>query len=238
MVAPRINWQELSVRLSAEFAIVVLGVTVALWTDSWVADRADREEEIRRLRALQDNIAETLTDIREERESISSAADALHSLLSIQKTPTVQHIEDLGYGLLYGPVFTPELNVYDDLKHSGELALLTNGDVRRSLAKMDSRLGILQLAMSDLSNVQQLEIDSYIVNETEMRFFYGKHIGIELKTVDKESDLGFTSDIRFQNRVLLKLDLISELETRFEDAESALEEAYRTIVAQLTTQQP
>jgi hypothetical protein len=237
VAALRINWRELSVRLSAEFAIVVLGVTVALWADSWVADRADREEEIKRLLALQENIAETITDIVEERENISGATDALHSLLSFQNIPTEQRIETLGYGLLYGPVFTPELNVYDDLKNSGELALLTNADLRSSLAKMETRLGILQLAMSDLSDVQHLEIDSFVVNETELRFFYGAHLGVEQKTVETESDIGFMSDIRFQNRVLLKLDLIAELETRLADAESALEEVHRTIMEQLALHQ-
>ena len=62
----------------------------------------------------------------------------------------------LHYGLLYGSTFYPELNVYDDLKSSGELALLTNPELLRSLATMDSRLELMRIAQADLTAVQQL----------------------------------------------------------------------------------
>jgi len=103
---------------------------------------------------------------------------------------------------------------------------------------MDSRLGVLQLAQSGLANGQQLEIYSYVLDETELRIFCGDHLGVEQKTVGRKSDIGFTSDIRFQNRGLLKLDLVTELESRFRGAESALQEAYQSITAQLALHQP
>jgi len=77
----------LSVRLLAEFAIVVLGVTIDLWADSWVADRGNQEEEISRLLALKDNIEVTLTDIQEERESNSGEGEALRQLCRFRTCP-------------------------------------------------------------------------------------------------------------------------------------------------------
>lgn len=46
MFASQKKWHELAIRLVAELAIVVLGVSIALWADSWVASRSDRLEEI------------------------------------------------------------------------------------------------------------------------------------------------------------------------------------------------
>jgi len=232
----RKQWWEYSARLSAEFAIVVIGVTIALWADSWVANRDDREEESARLYALQDNITETLEALREERDISAAAADTLRKLLSKQKFGEDELRKLLRFGILYGPVFSPELNVYDDLKNSGELALLTDRDVRQSLATMDSRLAIYQMAQSDLASVQQLQIDSYAIDHADVRLLYGEDLGIEWVADDAEHDYEFMADKRFQNRILLKLDLISEVVIRFNDAEAALEKARQTIAAQLATE--
>lgn len=225
--------QELLVRFLAEFAIVVVGVTIALWADGWVADRGDREEELARLRALQDNVTETLDNLRKERASASGAADALRTLVAQEDIPDEELRQIVRYGVLYGAAFSPELNVYDDLKNSGELALLTNRDLRRSLATMDRQFEELQLAQSDLALVQQLEIDSYAIDHTNLRVLYGDDLGIDWVAPDRERDFTFLTDLRFQNRVLLKLDLVSQLVSGFEDAEEALERVSKTIIEQI-----
>ena len=82
MLALGKNWRQPLVRLAAEFSIVVLGVTIALWADSWVAQRKDHAKEIVRLHALLDNVKETLADLRDERNNSTGAAGALLSLVS------------------------------------------------------------------------------------------------------------------------------------------------------------
>ena len=115
------NWRELSARLIAEFAIVVLGVTIALWADSWGTARGDHAEETARLYALRDNVTQTLAIVRDERDRSTGAVDALRKLVNQNEFPLDELRDLLRYGLLYGPTFSPELNVYDDLKNSGEL---------------------------------------------------------------------------------------------------------------------
>jgi HAMP domain-containing protein len=229
--------KQIAVRLLAEFAIVVLGVTLALWADSWVTDRGNRAEETARLYALQDNITETLESVADERDNAAAAADTMRQLVQQRDIPQSELRRLLRFSLFYGPMFSPELNVYDDLKNSGELALLTNRDLRRSLATMDSRLSVLQLAMSDLANVQQLNIDSYAIDETNLRFFYGVDLGVDWIDDDEEADFDFISEIQFKNRMLLKLDLVSQLVIRFDDAEAALENVQQDVAAQLVTDQ-
>ena len=233
MFATQKKMQELSVRLFAELAIVVLGVSIALWADSWVSDRSDRNEEIARLYALQDNITETLKNLTSELEDLSGAGDALRKLVLRDDIPTDNLRRVLRYGLLYGSSFSPELNVYDDLKNSGELALLTDRDLRRSLARMDSRIEVMRLAQSDLASVQLLDIDSYIIDRIELRQFYGTDVGLDWVPVDTEQVLLFMSDIHFQNRIIFKLDLVTQLEKNFGEVVAALEEVARRIAIQL-----
>ena len=116
----------------------MLGVTIALWADSWVTARGDHAEETARLHALRDNVTETLEDLRDERDNSTGAADALRKLVRQNDLPNDELKGLLRYGLLYGATFSPELNVYDDLKNSGELALLTDRRLRRALAKMEA----------------------------------------------------------------------------------------------------
>ena len=136
------NWRNSLGRLGAEVSVVVLGVTIALWADGWVAERNDRAVETARLSALQDNVSVTLADLSKARDNARGAAAALRELVSLNQHDRSddEKKELLRYGLTYGPDFFPELNVYDDLKNSGELALLTNPELRRSLASMETRL--------------------------------------------------------------------------------------------------
>ena len=229
MMELRRNWRELSARLVAEFAIVVLGVTIALWADSWVTAREDRAEETTRLHALQDNVTTTLTDLRDEIDNSAGAVGALRTLVGQSDLPHDEIRGILRYGLLYGPDFSPELNVYDDIKNSGELALLTDRRLRRALARMDAQLKRFQLGQVDLATVQQLDIDSYLIDEIDLRHLYGTDLGLEWTTIDAQLDFGFVSDTRFQNRVLLKLDLVSGIQSALTDVETALVEVQQSI---------
>jgi hypothetical protein len=42
------KWRGLLGQLAAEIVVVVVGVTIALWADGWVAERSDRTVEIGR----------------------------------------------------------------------------------------------------------------------------------------------------------------------------------------------
>ena len=229
------HWREVLGRLAAEFAVVVLGVTLALWADGWVAERHDRAVEAARLIALQDNISGTLVELRGEIDNAAEAAAALRKLVSLQ-----QHgLDDddvlklLLAGLFYGSTFYPELNVYDDLKNSGELALLTNPGLRRSLATMDAQLEQVQLAQADLATVQQLNMDSFLINRLDLLPLIGPYTGLDNIAQDARLDLGFTSELIFRNLVLFKFDLVTGLEREFQDVTAALIAVQRSIESQL-----
>ena len=232
------RWHEFVGRIGIEFLIVVLGVTVALWADSWVADRADRDKETARLHGLLDNISSTLIDLRAERENASGAADAMRRLVLHGEKPVPEN--ELGgmlqYAFLYGSTFSAELNVYEDLKSSGELALLSNAALRQALARMDSRLVQVQLAQSDLLAVMQLNFDSYWAKHADMRLVYDDAAGLEDFAQSGEAEYGFILDREFRNRLMLKLDLVLWVERTMEEAENALVNVENAISRQLEGQ--
>jgi hypothetical protein len=232
------NWRKSLGRLGAEVSVVVLGVTIALWADGWVAERNDRSVEASRLSALQDNVSVTLAVLSTARDNAGGAAAALRELVSLQRdNRNDDEIEELlRYGLTYGPTFFPELNVYDDLKNSGELALLTNPELRRSLATMDARLEQARFAQADLLTVMQLNFDSYLITHFDLRWLYGSLTKLDQDTEPSEVDLGFTSEMEFQNLVIFKLDMVEQVEAAYQEAEDALMAVQQTITSQLATQ--
>jgi hypothetical protein len=231
------RFHNLWTRLVAEFGVVLLGVTIALWADGWAAERRERAVETARLEALQDNIAETLTALRSAREEAGGAGDALRALVTRPRSDW--DLEDLEeavlYGATYGPTFTSEMDVYEDLKSSGELALLTDSDVRRALSAVESRLETVAASQADLSTVQQLNLDTYLMNRTDLRPLFREWLDLEDALGHVAPDFDFVTDREFINRALFKLDLVRYLDSELEDAENALRTADEAIGLQLGT---
>jgi hypothetical protein len=229
----RRRWQELAGKAAAELAIVVVGVTLALWADDWASERADRQKERSRLIALRDNIDVTLLDVEEHLRDAVEASRNLRAIVSEVVAPPNEMRDRISWGLFYGPVFSPQLNVYDDLKNSGELSLLTNPLLRSALARMDASMGRIELAQSDLTSVQQMHIDSYSVDSTNVRIFYGEELGLTRPDVTDTNQLEFANEPGFKSRMVLKLDLVSQLEMRFREAKDVLLDVRTLIDEQL-----
>lgn len=219
----------------AELVLIVIGVSIALWADAWVGERRDAEREDARLSALYADTGETLEAISGIRVETSEAAAALRKILSLQPPyePHSKTLALLRHGLLYGLAFHPEMSVYDDLKNSGELALLTNPDLRQALSSMEAGLEQLRLTQADLTTVQQLNVDSYMVDHMDLVSFYGELTGMEQVNSEAGADFGFVADREFRNRVLLKLDLVTQLEAVLGEAESRVLEVKRRIELEL-----
>ena len=229
------QWKKPFRTLAAELVIVVMGVTIALWADGWVAERSDRAVERARLTALLENVRATIADVGESSEEAAGAAAALRDLVVLDPDP-VESEEPrrlLLEGFFYAPAFHPELNVYQDLKSSGELALLTNPTLRSALSTMDGILERVALTQDDLSTVQQLNYDAYLIGRVDLRPLLGPHLEIDHESARAPLDLRFMSELEFKNLVLFKLDLVELQERAFRDAEAALYEVERAIRSQL-----
>ena len=209
-------------RLAAELGVIVLGVLIALWADGQVAERADRRIEASRIAALQQNVTATRARLDRALEEARSAEEALTSTARWSDASSVAGRESMvTAGLLYGPVFTPELNVYADLKNSGDLALLRSGDLRQALARMDAVLEELALLQSDLVLVQQLNIDPFVIREFDLGSTVGSWVGLDdLAREPAAPDFDFRT---FRNLSLFKLDLVQQEILTYEAAIDAVD---------------
>lgn len=216
------NQPGLTGRLIAELGIIVLGVLIALWADEWVGERADREVEHNRIEALRDNLQATRVRLDDAVEEVRAAEKALTLAAYWQDPATLSQNQDVVLsGLLFGPVFTPEINVYDDLKNSGDLGLLTNAKLRQALAHMDAVFEQLSLLQADLTMVQQLNVDSFVVQELGLAATMGQYLGLENLPADVPNpDIDMQ---RVRNLSLFKLDLVRQLHLNYERAEEALD---------------
>jgi hypothetical protein len=223
-------------RLGAEFGIVVLGVFVALWADAWAERRSERETERIRLIALREDVVSTLEDARREVENAEGAIEALRGLMP-EATADLEHdelVRRLSYGLTYGLGFHPELSVYEDLKSSGELGLLTDPELRRALSVMDARLERLRLSQEDLTTVQQLNFDSYLLRNLPVRTIVAQYIdfptGARPLGPSERAALGTRE---FENVVAFKTDLVVQLSDGLDELIEALEAVRDDIDRQL-----
>lgn len=210
-------WRPSLARLAAELAVIVLGVLLALWADGWVAERRDRAVERSRVEALRDNLEATRERLQDAREEAASAREAL-TLIAYWEDPAeaAERQDVISSGLLFGPAFTPEMNVYDDLKSSGDLALLRNGGLRQALARMDATFEQLALIQADLTMVQQLNFDPFVVREFSLAGALGPILdldGLPTDAVVPDFDMRV-----LRNLALFKLDLVTQLLDLYEDA--------------------
>jgi hypothetical protein len=225
------NWKH----AAAEVALIVIGITIALWADGWVGEKRDSQRENARLTALYADTEKTLGEISVAHLEASGAALSLRKILGLRSPyePYGETSNLLRHGLLFGLAFHPEMSVYDDLKYSGELALLTNPNLRQALSSMEAGLELLRLTQADLTTVQQLNVDSYMVDHMDLVSFFRELTGLGQADNGLNTDLNFVADRDFRNRVVLKLDLVTQLEIVSGEAESRVLEVKHLLEMEL-----
>jgi hypothetical protein len=230
------HWGRLSGRLGLEFVVVLAGVFGALWADARVAAQAERRVEAARLEALDNSIEATLEDLVAYTGHLQRDRALLRT--SLMRDGAVALPDDslrlaVAVGLLGGTSqFEPQMDTYEDLRSSGELALLAP-DVRRSLSAMDQRLRRLEKALLDLTTVQQLNYDPFAVANVDMASLLGEFLDLEIAE-DPQIEGAYREVLasrRFRNLLVFRLDLLENILTETSTSEEALRAAAEAIRA-------
>lgn len=143
---PKLRW------LGAEFAVIVLGVLVALGVDQAVDNRRDRALERTYLAALTSDVEADLAQLRtnffphlDEREAIA------RELIGAVEGRVPVDVKRLAVALDWAGhlrIFQPQRSTYDDLVATGNLRLIRDREVR---AEVGSYFDVTQLsAMHEL----------------------------------------------------------------------------------------
>lgn len=223
------TWRSSVARLSVELGVVAVGVLIALWADGWVTEQRERSIERSRIDALRDNVVATRERLRVAQAEARSAREALTLIAYWQDVDELNGNPGVVVsGLLFGSVFTPEMNVYADLKSSGDLALLRSAELRQALALMDATLEQLALRQSDLAMVQQLNFDPFLIRELSLAGSLGPLLGLEGLPTD---DAAPTLDLRIlRNLALFKVDMVSLLLDTYAEALDVLDSVEEAMI--------
>lgn len=225
---------ELYGRIGLEFAVVLFGVFGALWADARLAARSERRVEAARLEALDNSVEATLEDVVVYTDDLRRERTLLRTTLTRDVGAAIPGDSlrlAVAVGLLGGTAqFEPQMDTYEDLRSSGELALLETG-VRRSLSSVDQRLRRLQAARTDLTTVQQLNYDPFAIANLDLPLLLGDFLDLEI-TAAGQRDGAYREILAsrpFRNLVVFRLDLLENVLAETGALEEALREAEAAI---------
>ena len=154
----KVNWYQ----ASAEVALILAGVIIALAVDSWWTERQNRESELAYLQALmtdfQDN-RQTLLDEIEVQKQIVAVGERILQLIegglsSEGEMAFFDQLDDLYYFREWAPI----TGTYDDLVGSGNLLLIENLEIRKELSAF-------QRDLSSIREFEGLQTETYYQNQ-------------------------------------------------------------------------
>ena len=151
-----------SVTLLLEILMIVIGINVALWFESWFQDLQDAETEERYLVDLRNDL---LTDI-DNLDSVIESGEAKSQRVAqfIDLMPTVADLspEEQAQAIYTPPnyqFFVPSDFTYRSMQESGDFRLLSDDVTKKALLKLARRYREIELLQANF--IQALD-DSYI----------------------------------------------------------------------------
>jgi len=124
-----------------EFVLVVLGVLVALMVDSWIADRQDVQLRSEYLSRLADDLETDLQNFDYRIEFFTGVES-----FGLKTLDRLRSEEEQGVDAVIGAFYAAENyefdiidNTYNDLQNTGNIRLLSDIELRMSLASYHSR---------------------------------------------------------------------------------------------------
>ena len=148
--------------LLLEILMIVIGINVALWFESWFQDLQDAETEERYLADLRNDL---LTDI-ENLDSVIRSSEAKSQQVArfIDLMPTIADLSrEEQAQAIFTPsnyqFFVPSDFTYRSMQESGDFRLLRNEDIKKNVLRLDRRHKDIALLQK---NFLQAMDDGYI----------------------------------------------------------------------------
>ena len=158
----KLNREKRGTNLFLEILMIVVGINIALWFESWFQDLQDAEIEERYLADLRDDL---LTDI-DNLDLVIKNGKAKSELVTqfIGMMPTMADLSpEQQARAIYTPsnyqFFEPSDFTYRSMQESGDFRLLRNAEIKKSILKLDRRHK--DIAMIQRNFLQALD-DGYI----------------------------------------------------------------------------
>lgn len=150
MISPRLNWP----LLFGEFVVIVVGVLMAFWVDELREARYNAALEIEYLESLVTDLEADLAQYDETEAWMTRSEAAAATVLALYEgsPPTdnpadlVEAVETAGWQAW--PVITR--NTIDDLKSTGNIRLIRDSSLRRSIAAYYTLIGNISIPNANM----------------------------------------------------------------------------------------
>jgi hypothetical protein len=158
----RLNRDRRGANLLLEILMIVVGINIALWFESWFQDLQDAEIEQQYLGDLRDDL---LTDIGKLDRVIEAAeAKSKQTAQIIEWMPTLADLppEQQAQAIYTPPnyqFFEPSDFTFRSMQESGDFRLLRNAEIKKSILRLDRRHK--DIAMIQRNFLQAMD-DGYI----------------------------------------------------------------------------
>lgn len=120
----------------SEIFLVVIGILVALGLNNWNQTRKDRQEEIKMLQGLGQQLDTDLTSLRDNISSTQERRNKVISLIQMLNEPEKVNIQDfalLQLDLTEDDYFVSQRAIFDEAVSSGKLNLIRNDSLRQNI---------------------------------------------------------------------------------------------------------
>ncbi len=138
MTPPR--GRNLALRLVAEFAVIVVGVLVALAVDAWTGRVADDRREIETLVSLRDDLRASADDLRRDSRITEERVAVLNWFLTFPIDGAaafpIDSLQRVSRAVNITSAYSPILRTYQALVATGELGLIEDRAIQFGLAQL------------------------------------------------------------------------------------------------------
>lgn len=165
-----------------EIALVVIGILIALQINAWNEGRVQKIQEQSILQTLVTDLEQGVIKGQIEINRDSALTKTLEIFLLDEagrgELLQVENADSVILGAIFGaPTNIPIIQVYEDIKSSGNTTLISSQKIRNKLAEMESQFDNLTSRLTDRLTVQQNRVDQvtvdYLNYRAQMKQVYG-----------------------------------------------------------------
>ena len=205
-------------RLAAEFAVIVVGVLVALAAQGWWENRQVDEDRARALRAIAIDLELLSEDLATSKRRVDTTTTSIRWILG--SGPDIEVASDALYSLRTQYALWEiagadvGLPTYEELQGSGRLSLLPD-EIRGDLARLDDVIRSLDSIDDDNFQYQIRNLDPWLLDNAPLRSIldYDQELGREFERFAP----GVLQSRRVENMLLAKLELLRNLSSSLQE---------------------
>ncbi len=205
-----------------ELLVVFLGVTAAFVLDNWGEARHERAQERLYLEGLYRDAERDSASLEGMSQLLKHRLELLERLFSLRgRADSLRVIQRLVPKALFSlTLFKPGNDTWESLKAGGDLKLIRDLELRRSLTRLDKLYFGIQKAQEELQSFGQRHVEPWALANMDLRGFRFR----------SRASVGSP---RFWNFVAAYILMVQNQKRTVDDAATALDEVLRLLRAQL-----